>query len=165
MLRSTVVRTSVTFPVPGCPALEMPPPEPVVLIAGDDAVLQHEVRVADPDAASSTAIGAAVADGKSLEGGGERVGRGAMHVKDAIELPAVDDRFTGAGALDESAVLDVQVADRVGIVGSFPAQPEHAGRDDDGIGAGVRVCRGDRFAERHLAVAGDRVERHRDGEC
>jgi hypothetical protein len=134
-------------------------------VRGDDAVLNHQIRLTHPDAAPASLIGAAVADGQALEGDIDRVGSGAAHVEHPVQLPAVDDRGTCPRAPEQRAARDVEVAGGVGVVRSVTGQPVDAGRENDGVGAGVGIGRVDGLAERHLGIGGHRVEGGRDGEC
>src|SRR5262249_50666292 len=71
-------------------------------VAGDDAVPDHQVRVAHPDAAPG-AVDDAVADGQALEGDTDRAGGDPQHVEHPIDPLAVDDRGPRAGAPDQGA--------------------------------------------------------------
>ena len=98
-------------------------------VRGDDAVLNHQIRLTHPDAAPASLIGAAVADGQALEGDIDRVGSGAAHVEHPVQLPAVDDCGTCSRA--RNSVLPVTSRSPAALSISGPAAASRRRRHSD----------------------------------
>src|SRR5262249_39471015 len=102
-------------------------------VAGDGAILDHQVGVAHADAAPAAVVGEAVADGQAPEGDTDRTGSGAAHVEHPVDELAVNGRGVCPGPLEQGAARDVEVAGGVGVVGPAQGQAVDAGGQQDGV--------------------------------
>src|SRR5262249_53740728 len=75
-------------------------------VAGDDAVADHQVGVAHPDAAPIRPGHLPVANGQTLEGDLDGTGGVAEYVEHAVELLAVDDGGIRPCPLEQGAIAD-----------------------------------------------------------